>query len=356
MLARAAAEYRDWMERAALPLWAATGGARGFLEEHGRPEGEEATTLAQARQIYVFAHAALLGWPAGLPAARAAWALLRRTAWEDGWVHAVHRAGGVLDPAIELYDQAPVLLALAWLARAGEAEAIPWAHRTLDAVEARLTLPGSPGFANRLPPDPGPRQQNPHMHLLEAMLALHAATGEARFARLGRDLVALFRDRLFDPATGTMVEYYGPDWQRLPEPWPGRQVWPGHLCEWAWLLDRAAAQFGTGLRAEARALTRFAERHATEPRTGLLRYAVTEEGVALDPSVQLWPQTEALKAALVQGRLRRAGRILRGLLDHHLARQPRGTWMEEADRPGRIPATSFYHLFLAYAELRRVLG
>ena len=268
--------------------------------------------------------------------------------------------GAVLDPVIDLYDQAPVLLALAWLARAGEAEALGWAHRTLDAIERRMRLGDTPGFANTLPEAPGPRLQNPHMHLLEGLLALYAASGEARFGTAAREVVALFRERLFDPATGTLAEYYGPAWQRLPEPWPGRSIWPGHHCEWVWLLDQARQLLGSAVGGEMRALAGFARRHGRVPRYGLLRYAVTEAGETLDPTIRLWPQTEALKAALVL-RPDWAPGLLRGLMGLHLARRPRGLWTETYDgglRPvaGPIPATSLYHLFVAYAEVRRVVG
>ncbi len=166
-------------------------------------------------------------------------------------MRALGRGGGVADAAVDLYDNAFVLLALAWFARAtGSAAPIAAAHRTLDAIEARMRAGDTPGFANAWPPEPGPRLQNPHMHLLEAALALHDATGggEARFTDLARAMVSLFRERLFDPATGTLAELYGPAWQRLHEPYPGRQIWPGHHYEWVWLLHQAEARTGLGAR------------------------------------------------------------------------------------------------------------
>ena len=336
---QAVAPFLDWMETAALPLWATARQPDGAFVEQldaaGRPVPRAGrTTLAQARQIYVCAHAAVLGWQPGLVAAVAAWRRLRDAGWAEGggggWVRESAADGAVLDPVIDLYDQAFVLLALAWLARAGEAEAMGWAHRTLDAIERRLRLGDTPGFANAWPEAPGPRLQNPHMHLLEALLALHAVGGEARFATAARAMLALFRERLFDPATGTLAEYYGPAWQRLPEPWPGRSIWPGHHCEWVWLLEQARRQLGSEVDTEMRALLGFARRHGREARHGLLRYAVTEAGVPLDPGIRLWPQTEAVKAALAL-RPDWAPGLLRGLMALHLARRPRGLWTETFD-------------------------
>ncbi len=373
-LRTAAMALHGWMTGAALPLWCSTGygspGA-GFAEQldpDGRPVfTDRRSTLIQARQVYVYAHAAVLGWGRGLPAAREALGFLLRHAWRDegGWARSLRHDGEVLDPNLDLYDNAFMLLALAWIARAtDDATPIAWAHRTLDAIEGQLRAGNTPGFLNSAPDRPGPRLQNPHMHLLEAALALHDASGAARFADLARSLVRLFTERLFDPATGTLAEFYGPAWQRLPEPYPGRQIWPGHQFEWAWLLHQAWSRTGLDAREQAEALVTFAERHGVEPESGLVRYAVSEEGVPIDPSLRLWPQTEALKAelALVEHAGRspaRAARLVRTLLALHLARTPPGSWTERYDAErrlvaGSIPAEMLYHLFVAYAELMRV--
>lgn len=373
-LRSAAKAFGAWMTGAALPLWCGAGHAGpglGFVDEldtRARPvEAPTTSVLVQARQVYVYSHAAALGWPHGLPAAKSALAFLRQHGWraEGGWVRSLGREGGVSDPTVDLYDNAFVLLALAWFARAtGDGAAIDSAHRTLDAIEARMRLGDTPGFANTWPFEPGPRLQNPHMHLLEAMLALHDATGEARFTDAARAMVTLFQERLFDPATGTLAELYGPAWQRLHEPYPGRQIWPGHHFEWVWLLHQAEARTGLDARAEARALFRFAGRHGQDAGTKRVRYAVTEEGVPLDRSIRLWPQTEALKAELSMAEREGrdpagAARVARNLLRFHLVGVPRGTWVERYDGDGRpegerVLGTSFYHLFVAYAELLRV--
>ena len=65
----AAAELRSWTVREALPYWGGAGfdwGKQSFVERadfSGRPlASAPRRTMVQARQIYVFAHAALLGW------------------------------------------------------------------------------------------------------------------------------------------------------------------------------------------------------------------------------------------------------------------------------------------------------
>jgi mannose/cellobiose epimerase-like protein (N-acyl-D-glucosamine 2-epimerase family) len=66
-----------------------------------------------------------------------------------------------------------VLFALAWHARLTRSEEpLARARRTLDWITAHMPHPPA-GYRNVQPWEDGPRQQNPHMHLLEAVLALY---------------------------------------------------------------------------------------------------------------------------------------------------------------------------------------
>src|SRR5690606_28709663 len=103
----------------------------------------------QARQIYVYSHASLLGLAEGEAAARQGLEFLRAHAAlpGGGWVRSLSREGRVLDPALDLYDQAFVLFALAWWRRAtGDATVVALAGQTLDAIEARLARADGEGF------------------------------------------------------------------------------------------------------------------------------------------------------------------------------------------------------------------
>jgi mannose/cellobiose epimerase-like protein (N-acyl-D-glucosamine 2-epimerase family) len=53
--------------------------------------------------------------------------------------------------------------------------------------------------------------------------------------------------------------------------------------------------------------------------------------------------------------------LLTNLLQFFLSRDPAGTWIEHLtpdDKPkgNRIPSSTLYHLFMAFAELDRLLG
>ena len=135
-----------------------------------------------------------------LPAPR-----LSRTARMAAGASARPTDGAPMDATKDLYAHAFLLFALAWLHRAFAApDAIALAAGTLDTLHARIAAPGG-GFWDRATadwqPDRSLRRQNPHMHLLEALLALHEATGEARWLDEATALVRLFLDRFHDAPT-----------------------------------------------------------------------------------------------------------------------------------------------------------
>lgn len=357
--------FRRWMIDAALPLWAGEG---------RDPDGygfEERLTLAgvredpgfkrvrvQARQIYVYSHASLLGWPGGLAAAAGGYDFLTHWGWRDdtGWGRRLGKRGGLLDPTADLYDIAFVLFAMAWYARAsGSAEPIQWAHRTCDWLEANMASPQG-GFLNALPSGPEPRRQNPHMHLLEAALALYETTGEGRFLGLARQLIALFRRVFFDRVTGTLGEVFDDDWN-LPEGEASDHIEPGHHYEWTWLLCRYQKETGDDVSREASALYDFANTHGCDAETGLVFDVVDRHGNALDRSIRIWPHTEAIKAHIAMSRS--IAPTVDALFDRFLDRSPTGAWDDHLGADGvpkstDIPASSFYHLFMAFGEMARV--
>ena len=243
------ATLRPWLLDHVCPFWLERiiDPAGGFFEELDslgsavtRPRR---TTLVQARLTYVFSHAYLLnGDPAFGEAARHGVAFLMRAARapDGGWFRAVSVEGATLDNARDTYDHAFVLFALAWYFRAtNDASAIQLADATWQSMQERLADPRHGGFFEEFAPGRGamklPRRQNPHMHLLEAMLALHAATGEKNWLRRATALVDLFKRRFVDPQTGALIEFFAEDWTVAPAA-EGALREPGHQFEWVWLL------------------------------------------------------------------------------------------------------------------------
>src|SRR5581483_8906358 len=210
-----------WLERVRDP-------AGGFLEELdslGSPIARaRRTTLVQARLTYVFSHAYVLGGdPAFGEAARHGVAFLMGAARapDGGWFRAVSVEGATLDNTRDAYDHAFVLFALAWYYQAThDASAIQLADATWASMQTRLADATHGGFLEEFVPGRSdmklPRRQNPHMHLLEALLALHVATGEKNWLRRAGAVVALFKNLFVDPATGALAEFFAADWSPAP--------------------------------------------------------------------------------------------------------------------------------------------
>jgi mannose/cellobiose epimerase-like protein (N-acyl-D-glucosamine 2-epimerase family) len=366
--------FRRWMFDRALPFWAQAGmdapglGAREQLNLDGTPAAVGfKRTRVQGRQIYAFSHAALLGWGEGARAAEDCYRFITAHGLrEDGvWVRRLSPDGReVTDGAIDLYDQAFMLFALAWYARlTGEREPLDRARTAAEWILAHMRR-GERGFHNVLPDDGGWRQQNPHMHLLEAALALYETSRDGFYMELAGELVALFRGVFFDPATGALGEFFTPDWRIAPGA-DGDWIEPGHQFEWTWLLDQYGRLSGEGAGEELRALYRGGLAHGVDPETHVAVNRVGRDGRVQDAACRLWPQTEALKAHCVMLRRGEADEaavagVVRALGERFFDGCPPGAWMDQFDAQGRpaaktIPTSSFYHIFMGYGELDRLV-
>ncbi|MDP2314137.1 MAG: AGE family epimerase/isomerase [Pseudomonadota bacterium] len=365
---------RQWMFQSALPFWAhagvdpAHGGFHEALDLKGRPaRGGFRRLRVTCRQIYVFSHAATLGWDGGLPVARLGFEYLLSRGWmgpDKGWARRLTPCGKVLDATPDLYDHAFVLFALGWLHRANlDPEALVWAHRTLDFLEAHMRHPSGLGFLHSRPAR-GWRLQNPHMHLLEAALVLYETSGHARFAALAGEIVTLFTTHFFDPRTGTLGESFTEDLARAPGE-DGRLTEPGHQFEWAWILASYQRLLGEPVGDVARSLVAFGELHGVDRATGATYNCVRDDGTALDRGSRTWPNTERIKAHIALFELHGTdpcvplAQSTRLLLERYLAHRPAGTWLDHFDGDGQpiavtIPTATLYHLFVAFAELLRV--
>lgn len=369
----------EWTYRAALPFWAREGVDRhhgGFVEELDF-QGQDAArpykrTRVACRQIYVFSHAALLGWRDGADLIAHGAEYLTQKAWrsaDQGLARRLTREGETLDPTPDLYDHAFALFAFAYAARAtGEAAYREWIERIADFIEDKLRHPSGEGFLDESPA-PARRRQNPHMHLLEATLAAYETTEDPRFERLARDLVDLFKTRFFDRASQTLGEVFTETWARAPGA-QGDIVEPGHQLEWAWILRQCARLFSIDCNDDSRLLIDLVERRGLNPETGAVINQMQRDGAALDNGSRCWPNTERLKAAVALHEI--GGGDARAmvessaqlLLKRYLSPTtniniPRGGWIDAFDGAGRpiataMPASTLYHLFVAFSEVLRI--
>jgi len=350
-------DYLDWITATALPAWA----ARGFDERAGRfherldlsgaPVAVPYRAMVQARQIFVFAHAAEQGWMTeGANLAETAMAsLLRDFATDEGdethFAFAIHPAtGSVCAEQRDAYAHAFILFALAALHRLnGDQRLLDKADRVIRFVERRLTDPQHGGLFDALPA-PYEKRQNPHMHLLEAYLLLARTAPGCGYEARAAALVSLFRRHFF--RDGVLLEYFAPDWSVTRPTWE-----PGHHFEWVWLLDEYRALTGDQLQAEMDALYRSAT-HQGVAASGLVIDALSSDGEVLARSHRIWPHSEAIKAAATRGERELADAMAGGLMRHFLDQPFAGGWIDHVSAEGAplvdyVPASTLYHLVLA---------
>ncbi len=211
--------------------------------------------------------------------------------------------------------------------------------------------------------DPGLRVQNPHMHLVEAFLALDGdAGGDAAHQAL--DIAAFVVERFVDEhaavsprqsawmASRTSRTVMKPDitmsgsgcWAPVSRNWHSVKR-PSEFVVWKQRRRRLYEQ----------ALT------LTE-RDGRIALAHTPDGEVFSNVQRCWSQTEALKAHVAMARRgdRMAGTRISGVMERlfrdHLTGALPGGWVDQRNLDGQmrsqsIPASTGYHIVLAFAEL-----
>ena len=327
--------------------------------------------MVHARQLHVFASwARRTGSQAFAEHADRLFDYMVRMFWDrerGGWFARVDRDGAVLDRDKRLYDHAFVLFGLAsYLGALDRSEARRWIVATADLIDARFSRPDgscaermSERFDDR---DPGRREQNPHMHLLEAALALAEADGSARWQMLASRLLRLFHEGFLDRSRHVVREYL--DAGFIPLAGEGRRVEAGHHFEWSWLLRRSAELLGDerSSRTAVPVLERGLALGWDRKSGGIVDETDAETGRVLTGTMRLWPACELVKALAVNPAppggpdLEQAIRLLG---DRYLAAD--GRWTERFS-PGWVsvdrtmPASSLYHLAMALAELEDRAG
>ena len=358
----------SWLCDSAYPLWSTAGvdPAGGFherLAQNGKPLVEPRRSRVNPRQAYCFAMAPSLGWrgdAAGL-IRHALDYFVARYQRPDGLFRTLIAAdGSPLDDRALLYDQAFALLAFNVAAAGGElrAERERQSFELHARVMKHMKRTGQ-GFESGVPASL-PLQSNPHMHLFEAALAgCEVCSDSSVWKPLSDEIAELALSKFVDAGTGALREFFDEQWKPAPGI-PGRIVEPGHQFEWAWLLLRWGGAKHARARAVALKLIEIGETHGV--RHGLATNSLLDDFSPHDAGARLWPQTERLKAAAIAARLTgeakyfsmtvaAADRLMR-----YLDCPVPGLWYDRIDPQGNIvdepaPASSFYHLVAAIAEI-----
>ncbi|HYW55629.1 MAG TPA: AGE family epimerase/isomerase [Polaromonas sp.] len=371
-------ETRAWLLQHVCPFWFErvmdpAGGFYEGLDAASKPVlSPERTILNQARLTYVASHAFLLGGGAPMRAAAEHGLAFLELACKEkgssaGWPKRLSVDGTALDGTRDAYDHAFIIFAMAWHYRAtANPKALALANDALGFMK-RFLADGAKGGYFEEYPDTGklPRRQNPHMHLLEAVLAMYESTRDAGWLNEAGLLVRLFLDKLTDPQTGAVVEYFKKDWT-VADGAAGSLREPGHQFEWVWLLGQYMQL------ADDKTLTKQVERLFSFGRDfgidhpdklgGAVFDGVDAGGKLVADTKLFWPQTEYIKACCYMAhstgdrKWAEAARAHTRLLRTHYFKADGANWCNQLSRNGDAvvdvtPSRVLYHLFLAMAEL-----
>lgn len=225
--------------------------------------------------------------------------------------HYDHERGGfdtllagteTVDDTRSAYGHAFALLALASATEAGLARAETALARVHDLVDERFWEDEHDLCADRFDGDWAAvddyRGQNANMHVCEAMVAAHEATGDRRYLdRAYAIAAALVRD-LAAEVDGLVWEDYTADWTH---DGPG-EIEPGHQAEWAKLLCLLAEhREEPWLEERAVDLFEWATTVGWDDDHGGFYATVSPEGDPLDTDKLGWPVAEAIGASALLG-------------------------------------------------------
>lgn len=333
-------------------------------------------SMAVARQLFFFSQAwRITGNKGCADRAHALYADLTGRFWDhqhEGWFFSLKTgtdAQAPADPRKDTYGHAFVIFALAeYGAVFGKPAAIDWARRTLEIVKRRLLLPQG-WLAQSASRDwralDMVLEQNPHMHMLEALLALHGATGDKSVLQEAGNIVMLFMQRLRSDDGTKVMEHF--DAAGQPNGENGRIVEPGHSYEWVGLLqDYAMANGEPPYRAITAPLVAWADAYGVDPQHGGIYDQLDTEGRVISDRKRIWPLTECIKVQAVRAidmaepaAYAALDRRIAFLMQHYLT--PGGGWREFLRRDltpdsDHLPATTPYHIATAALKVAQAYG
>ena len=345
------------------------GGLFETLDSQGKNGPENfRRVMVHGRQLFVFSRwSGLTGDKTFERMANNIFAYLITNFWDvdhEGWYSRVTVDGKPLDLTKDLYAHAFVLFGLVHYAEyIGKRDAEPWIRKTIRVLQEHfLRSDGSyKEKMNRcfLDKTDNQRSQNPHMHLLEAALALSKCYEGNQYSSLVKSLLTLFCETFLDKKKLIIREYLNRNFN--PNKEIGHIIEPGHHYEWAWLLNWTAETLdqpelkGLG----ARILSQSLEFGWDTEFEGVFDQINAKDVTILKSSKRLWPVLELIKALCVypsEQNFIYLRNCLETVLEHYL--KETGTWVEHYTQnwqvlSDKMPVSSAYHLGMACLELEK---
>ncbi|MGF1751709.1 AGE family epimerase/isomerase [Vibrio cionasavignyae] len=363
------ARCQHWLTQHALPRWIKTQSnqtgifAEGLLSDGREFNHDLLRFRVQPRQVYVFAHATELGFIDGREQVC--------TAIETGFPNFGSEALGYrfsittnddeCSRSINLYEQAFALLGFAWHYKlTADEDSLTSMEATYQHLATQLWDAEHGGFfltkGHTLS-----KGQNPHMHLFEALMVSYEHTDNSIWLERATQIYQLLCTRFLQG--DHLAEFFQADFSLDPK--TGTHIDPGHHYEWIWLLNHYEKLTGVNVNNAINTLFSFTQQHGHNT-NGLVRDEIYASGQPLRPTSRLWCQTEYLKACIAlwerdpsDANRAAISQAVEQIFIHYLNPAKSGLWVDQVDEMGHpinedSPASSFYHLFLAFSELLRL--
>ena len=277
--------------------------------------------VSQARLLWVFSHAHILGYSTlqhdYLKAAAHGYSYLTETMFDQqygGFYWKTDVNHGVIEPRKILYGQSMVIYALVEYHRAsGLADPLEYACSLYETVRQRFNDKARGGWiehcerdftpltctGERLPGMPdiiGYKSGDAHLHWMEALTELYAEVKDASVRDSLIEAIELLCTIFYPANVSACCEYRLPDWKAVAgDEFSG--VSHGHMIEFAWLMLHAQQTLGmTGNWDHFETLLRHSLRYGFDHDRGGFYFRGKPDEPACDTTKFWWIQAEGLSA------------------------------------------------------------
>ncbi|MXV35257.1 MULTISPECIES: AGE family epimerase/isomerase [unclassified Saccharibacter] len=368
--------WKNWLTTQAFPLWSGPGfdTSRQLYQERLAFDHTPITLpalrlMVQARQIATFCQASCDGLYQQADQAHHCLERVEKLYYQPdgqaGWVFSIGPDQSPVNTTRDLYGHSFILFAYAWAYKhTPTPHYLQMARQTVHEVE-QIFHTGNGGFLDSFPAVDAIRRQNPHMHLLEALLTLFEVSSDAFYYDKAQSLIDFSLRNFLSKDPTMLLEFFTEGWQPAYKRGENR-VEAGHQFEWSWLLsefNRLSPQH-THLNETAHhvASSLFKNGRQYGLKEGLVLDAMTETGTLTELSYRIWPQTELMRLLVRHANAPETERLaLLNSLSERFFRQfaPRklaGGWIDrfhENESPATdfMPASSLYHIYSAAREI-----
>lgn len=386
-----AQEFRVQLAAKVLPYWFDTAIDRtngGYVladDLSGRGVATEKQLVTQARMVWGFSHAHRKGFSTFqrdyLQAAQGGYRFLLDHFLDrahGGYCWKTDLAGNVLDDRKLLYGESFVIYAFVEYYRAShDAEALRRALELYQVIQQHAHDAKHTGWLEHFQRDwtplplrapnaeveiAGLKSANTHLHLMEALTELYAASRDRAVRKSLEEAVHINATYFYPPAPGQSSFHREPDWQPVTDPASAGLSY-GHNVEFAWLLIRVEKTLGhrpswRHFYAEINHALKYGDDHE---RGGLYSRGFDDQPAANTDKVW-WAEAEWI-AALTDALQHKKDPAYAHALDqqiHFLAayqiNPADGIWLDTVTADGRPKATGKAHNWKAnYHDVRAMV-